>query len=64
MVEYSEYFKMTFAKILDSGSKLALKLPKDINVGLVFPMVMISILHHAEFGRNDHRKDALHSSND
>ena len=28
--------------------------------GCVFPMAMVLILHNAEFGRNDHREDALH----
>jgi len=29
-------------------------------VGCVFPMVVVSILLHAELGRNDHREGALH----
>ena len=29
-------------------------------VGWVFPMVIVSILHHAEFGPNDHRKGPSH----
>ena len=29
-------------------------------VGYVFLMVGVSMLPHAEFGRNDHREDALH----
>ena len=29
-------------------------------VGCVFPMVIASILPHAEFGPNDHREDAPH----
>ena len=29
-------------------------------VGRVFPMVVFSILPHAEFGRNDHREDTPH----
>ena len=29
-------------------------------VGCVFPMVVFSILQHAEFGPNDHREDASH----
>ena len=29
-------------------------------VGRVFPMVVVSIQPHAEFGRNDHREDAPH----
>ena len=29
-------------------------------VGCVFPMVVVSILLHAEFGPNDHREDASH----
>ena len=29
-------------------------------VGCVFPMVVVSILPHAEFGPNDHREDASH----
>ena len=29
-------------------------------VGCVFPMVVVSILPHAEFGPNDHREDAPH----
>ena len=29
-------------------------------VGCVFPMVVVSILPHAEIGPNDHREDALH----
>jgi len=28
-------------------------------VGCIFPMVVISILLHAEFGPNDHREEAL-----
>ena len=28
--------------------------------GCVFPMVVISLLPHGEFGRNDHREDAPH----
>ena len=26
----------------------------------MFPLVVVSILSHAEFGRNDYREDALH----
>ena len=33
-------------------------------VGCVFPMVVVSILPHAEFGPNDHREDAPHFTND
>ena len=29
-------------------------------VGCVFPMVVVSILPHSEFGRNDHWEDAPH----
>ena len=29
-------------------------------VGCVFAMVVVSILPHAKFGRNDHREDAPH----
>ena len=29
-------------------------------VGCFFPMVAVSLLPHAEFGLNDHRKDAPH----
>ena len=29
-----------------------------IKVGYVFPMVVVSILSHVEFGPNDHREDA------
>ena len=29
-------------------------------VGCVFPMVIVSILPYAEFGRTDHREDASH----
>ena len=29
-------------------------------LGRVFPMVVVSILPHAEFGPNDHREDAPH----
>jgi len=29
-------------------------------VGCVFPMFVVSILPHAEFGSNDHREDAPH----
>ena len=29
-------------------------------VGCIFPMVVISIVRHAELGRNDHREDAPH----
>ena len=29
-------------------------------VGCVFPMVVVSILPHTEFGPNDHREDASH----
>ena len=31
-----------------------------IKVGCVSPMIIVSILHHAEFGPNDHREDAPH----
>ena len=37
--------------------------PKNLyifKVGCVFPMVLVSILPHAEFGRNDHRENAPH----
>ena len=30
--------------------------PTDIKVGCVFPMVVVSIPPHAEFGPNDHRE--------
>jgi len=29
-------------------------------VGCIFPMVIVSLLQHAEFGPNDHREDAPH----
>ena len=32
----------------------------NCKVGRVFPMVVVSILPHAEFGPNDHREDAPH----
>ena len=32
-------------------------------VGCVFPMVIVSIVPHAEFGPNDHREDASHFIN-
>ena len=38
----------------------SLLLEQRSKVGCVFPMVVVSILPHAEFGPNDHRKDALH----
>ena len=31
-------------------------------VGWTFPMVVVSILSHTEFGRNDHGEDASHFS--
>ena len=33
---------------------------KGSKVGCVFPLVVVSILPHADFGRNDHREDAPH----
>ena len=33
-------------------------------VGCVLPTVFVSILSHAEFGRNDHGEDASHFIND
>jgi len=32
----------------------------DFKVGYVFPVVVLSILSDAEFGRDDHREDAPH----
>ena len=32
-------------------------------MGCVFPMVVVSIQPHAEFGQNDHREDALYFTN-
>ena len=43
---------------------IRVKLLQDIKVGCVFPMVVVSILPHAEFGQNDHREDAPHFSNE
>ena len=34
-----------------------------IKVGCVFAMVIVSILPHEKFGRNDHRKDTPHFNN-
>ena len=34
--------------------------PRIYKVGRVYPMVVVSILSHAEFGGNDHREDASH----
>ena len=36
------------------------KLDIEGKVGCVFSMVVVSILPHAEFGPNDHQKDAPH----
>ena len=36
------------------------KFLKSSKVECVIPMVVVSILSHVEFGRNDHRKDAPH----
>ena len=33
---------------------------RSYKVGCVFPMVVVSMLPHADFGPNDHRDDALH----
>jgi len=40
--------------------KLALRLPDKVE--FVVPMIVVSILPHAEFGPNDHREDAPHFS--
>ena len=36
----------------------------QIKVGCVLPMVVASILLHAEFGPNDHREEAPHFNTD
>ena len=43
------------SKISPRVSKIRLK---AIEVGCVLPMVIVSFLHHAEFGPNDNRKNA------
>ena len=32
----------------------------NYKAGCIFPMVIVSLLHHAKFGRNHHREDAPH----
>ena len=41
-------------------AKLGKSLTVLNKVGCVFSMVVVSILPHAEFGPNDHQKDAPH----
>ena len=36
---------------------------RSSKVGCLFPIVVVCILPEAEFGRNDHREDAPHFSN-
>ena len=36
----------------------------DSKVGCVFPMIVVSLLPHADYGRNDHREDAFHFINE
>ena len=36
----------------------------DTKVGCILTTVIVSILPHAEFGRNDHREDTPHFMND
>ena len=45
----NESFEMIFVRSVPSGK-----------VGCVFPMVVVSILSHAEFGLDGHREDAPH----
>ena len=49
---FSNLFEIDFAKNLEIDEK--------IKVGCIFPIVVVSILIRAEFGRNDHREDASH----
>ena len=36
----------------------------DSKVGCVFPMIVVSLLLHADYGRNDHRENAFHFINE
>ena len=49
------FWKLSF---LDKNPNLSLK--TSTKVGCVFPMVVVFILPHVEFGRKDHREDAPH----
>ena len=46
---------------VDYGQEECINTSGEFNkVGCVFPMVVVSILHHTEFGRKNHREDASH----
>ena len=51
-----------YRKIIEKFLKMKMGLNSGwfTKVGCVFPMVVVSLLLHAEFGPNDHRKDAPH----
>ena len=68
--EYSQIYIISIVKQLPDGIcyfpiMISILQKKDkgsdeYKVGCLFPMVVVSILPHADFGPNDHRDDALH----
>ena len=57
-ITYDSYVKLLNVKLIEVMIRQVFK-PKN-KVLCVFPMVNVSIVPHAEFGRNDHQEDALH----
>jgi len=55
-------FRFEYDQAKGIGSHVANDPDRRSKVGYVFPMVVISILSHAEFGQNDHREDASYFS--
>ena len=55
-------FRFEYDQAKGIGSHVANDPDRRSKVGYVFLMVIISILLHAEFGRNDQREDASYFS--
>ena len=63
--QLTSFITLLLKKISENGTSLALNEDNSVSplfdtVGCVFPMVVVSILPHAEFGPNEHRVDAPH----
>ena len=65
--QLTSFVTLLLKKISENGTSLALNEDNSVSlffdtVGCVFPIVVVSILPHAEFGPNYHRVDAPHFS--
>ena len=55
------HFQKTIARVITRIlTVIFIEITLAIKVGCVFPMIIVTILRHAEFGQNDHWVDAIH----